>query len=75
MDIYHKPFDLVLPDDTTSYRTLCGSIFSIITIIIISTYASLKVVALVNRTEYKVQEREYEDHFTDQDIFDTSHGI
>ena len=56
-DIYHKPLDLVLPDDTTSYRTLCGSICSIITIVTIALYAVLKIESLNNRTDPNVQPR------------------
>lgn len=57
-DLYREPFNLVLPDGKTQYRTLLGSILSIITIVVVMSYGSIKMASMVNYSDYKVQVRE-----------------
>ena len=42
LDIYRQPFRLLLPDKNGMYRTLLGSILSVITLVLMITYASFK---------------------------------
>ena len=46
--MYQTPFNLVLPDDRASYRTLCGSIMSMLTVYVILLFAVYKIVNLVS---------------------------
>ena len=53
-DMYAKPFDLVLPDDTNVYKTLCGSILSLITITTIALYAVFKSASVMIDPVFKI---------------------
>ena len=51
---YKKPLNLMLPDDNSEYRTFWGSMFTIVTIIILVLFAGYKMSSLFSRSEYKI---------------------
>ena len=54
LDIYKEPINLWLPDGEKYYRTVTGSILSVITISIVSLYAIYKLSDLLEMNEYKI---------------------
>ena len=67
--IYRQPLNFMLPGDKYQYKTFWGSIFSICTILIISLFAGLKFIQLVQQSEYKIQVRTIENYFNHTDEF------
>ena len=49
---------MLLPDGNGMYRSYCGSTLSILTLIMLITFGSLKASELFSRQDYKVQTRE-----------------
>ena len=54
LDIYKKPFRLQLPDQDDQYRTLCGSLLSVITILLLFSYAIYKIDLMLGLKHYSV---------------------
>ena len=48
IDLYRRPFLFMLSDDYDKYRTFWGGCFSIITVILVLTYASFKYVQMID---------------------------
>ena len=57
-DLYKQPFRLLLPDGKNEFRTFCGSISSIITILVVLSYSSQKITTLVSLDDIKIQKIE-----------------
>ena len=64
-----------MPDEEHTYRTFCGSILSIFTVIIIMLYASYKMAIMFSFADYKVQLRDLEDYFEEMDVFGSKEGF
>ena len=52
LDIYRRPFQLLLPDQRNYHRTFIGSILSVITLLIILSYATYQMGALLS--DYRI---------------------
>lgn len=59
----------MMPDEEPKYRTFCGSILSILTVITLTLYAGYKMKTMVGRDDYKVQLRDEDDFFVSKDSF------
>ena len=72
LDLYRRPFLFYLPDRKTMYRSLLGSVLSVITVSIMLSYATYKLVELSSLNSYKInkatQEYFYSSSFTFSEI-------
>lgn len=68
-DIYKQPFHLLLPDGKEDYRTCFGGIVSILTSLLLLSFAAYKLDLLMGRVEYKVQLRQELGYYEDTDRF------
>ena len=63
-DLYEKPFDFLMPDHRGKYRSLLGSLLSVITFTLVLGYAGYKFIDLIEYNDYKlmkiVQENAYD---------------
>jgi len=64
-----------LPDEKDEYRTFTGAVLTICSIFVILVYAGFKISTLLSYTDYKVQIRSFEEHYTDLDRFNATHGL
>ena len=55
LDIYRQPFRLLLPDGNGMYRSLMGSIMSVITLALIITYGCFEASEVFGDRNYRVQ--------------------
>ena len=62
-DLYRKPVQLLLPDRADAYRSLCGSVLSLVTFILMLAYGIYKVTTLVDFNDAKVERQHHEDFF------------
>ena len=56
LDIYRRPFHFLMPDHEPEYRTLTGFFFSLLTILLLLSYAAYKFLDLVQLNDYRLQE-------------------
>ena len=54
LDIYAKPFEYLLPDHQIHYKTHTGAFFSILTILIVLSYAVFKTGNILARETYDI---------------------
>ena len=52
LDSYRRPFNLLMPENTDRYRTFIGAFFTIVTLIVVLSYASYKFNDLLNQSDY-----------------------
>ena len=60
---------LQLPDGNEEYRTLCGSLLSVLTYLLVGLYGLYKLFTLFSYEDYKVQERQQVNYFDALDAF------
>ena len=54
IDLYRRPFLFMFSDDYDKYRTFWGGCFSIVTVILVLTYASFKYVQMTDLQNYQL---------------------
>ena len=64
-----------MPDEKDEYRTFAGALLTIVTVITVFVYASLKLVRLFNYNDYKVQIRHFDDFFEVDERLTSEHGL
>ena len=74
-DLYKQPFRLLLPDEKDEYRTFAGALLTIVTVITVVVYASLKLVTLFDYNDYKVQIRHFDDFYDMEERLTMEHGL
>ena len=74
-DFYKRPFFFFLPDGHSQYRTFIGAILSIMTTVLVITYAGFKIRDLMNRYDYKIQVRNENTWYDDFDRLENSQGF
>ena len=52
LDSYKRPFSLLMPENTDRYRTFVGAFFTIVTLLVVLSYASYKFNDLLNQSDY-----------------------
>lgn len=55
LDLYKVPFMFMMPDGKPMYRTLLGSVLSIITVVVLLSYAVYKSIVMGNLNDYKIK--------------------
>ena len=57
LDQYRTPFRLLLPGNTDQYRTVLGTVFTILTLSLVLSYATYKLQDLLDlSSDYKLME-------------------
>ena len=69
MDLFRTPFRLIMPGNTDQYRSMLGSIFTIITLMLLLSYASFKFSTLAKYEDYRLMEEVQQDYFKVTDEF------
>ena len=69
--MYKQPFRLLLPDEKDEYRTFAGAILTIFSIVVVLVYAGFKISTLLSYSEYKVQIKNFDEHYTQFEPFST----
>ena len=75
VDIYSQPFNLLLPDGKTHYRTFSGVLMTLLTFVIVLIYATRKLEILIKLQDFKVQVHDLTYEFTAHDDINASHGF
>ena len=60
---------MMLPDNNDRYKTQLGACLSVLTIIVMLSFASYKMSVLLTQSDYKVLERSEADYFESTDEF------
>ena len=60
---------MILPDGKDTYKSFLGSMFSLITIILLSMYGIFKLLSLMNYSDYNVQVSSKENYYVSEDSF------
>ena len=66
---------MLLPDGKNEYRTCGGSLLSICTALIVLGFAAIKILAVVTRSEHRLQHQAEENFFKDVDTFSEKDGL
>ena len=69
LDMYKRPFSLLLPDGKQEYRTFIGSILSLITVLIFLPYLVWKMEVIFSQEDFKVYTKELQNFYTQDDKF------
>lgn len=75
LDIYKEPFLLQLPDKQDKYQTMSGAILSVLTFVLLLSYAIVKIDDLISLQDYRVQYTKVSDHFSNRDTFGYDDGF
>ena len=75
LDLYRRPFMFNLPDDSSMYRSLLGSVLSFITICTLLSYAIYKLVKLDSHTEYQINEAHRDQYYDTSFTFSQADGF
>ena len=75
LDLYRQPLLMLLPDGKNEYRTFTGAMLSILTIMVVLTYASFKFNAMIMREEFNLRSMDLASDFLETERFDESHGF
>ena len=75
IDMYRRPFHLFLPDDQSRYRSFLGVILSIVTILLLSSYAAWKIINLIKLIDYTVRVYDRENFFDIKEEFGPEDGF
>ena len=75
LDRYRTPFRLMMPGNNDQYRTFLGSTFSIITLLLIMSYTTIKFSGLTDQADYSIMKAVKEDFYDPSDKFTTDHGF
>ena len=61
--MYRSPFHFLVPDGREYYRSFLGTVLSLLTLLVLCTYLSYRVMVLVIKDEYTIMEYTEENHF------------
>ena len=75
IDLYRRPFLFMLSDDYDKYRTFWGGCFSIITVMLVLTYGSIKYVQMTDLQNYQLLDQEQEKFYSENDTFTSEDGF
>ena len=75
LDLYRRPFMFNLPDNSSMYRSLLGSVLSVITLCILLSYAIYKLVKLDSHTEYQINEVHRDQYYDTSFTFSQADGF
>ena len=75
IDMYRRPFHLFLPDNQSLYRSFLGAMLSIMTILLLSSYALWKLANLINRKDYTVRMYDQENFYDIKESFGPEDGF
>ena len=65
----------MMPGNTDQYRTFLGSTFTIITLLLIMSYTTIKFSSLTDQADYSIMKAVKEDFYDPSDEFTTDHGF
>ena len=54
IDLYKQPFNFLMPDHRENYRSLLGSLLSVVTFALMISYAAYKLIDLIEYNDYKL---------------------
>ena len=66
---------MIMPGNNDEYRTLLGTTFSFITLLLILSYATIKFSSLADQADYSIMTAVKEDFYDPADEFTTDHGF
>ena len=75
LDIYKRPLRLILPDQNDYYRTLSGTILSLLTFVLLTSYGIFKMDKLINLREFQVLQAFRVHYYKDLDTFGIDSGF
>ena len=61
--MYRQPFQFLMPDHESTYRSAVGTMLSILTLILMVSYSTYKLIDLIELNDYKIQEVKREKYF------------
>ena len=70
LDLYRRPFYFLMPDHRETYNTWMGSVLSLLTIVIVFTYAAYQMIILVSLDQYNVETTFQENFFSANSTLD-----
>ena len=65
IDQFAKPFEFMLPNGSKKYRSLLGSVLTLVTVIIVALYSIYKWQVLIDRDEYTLSQITEENYFNE----------
>ena len=74
-DMYRQPFQFLMPDHDSAYRSVVGTILSILTLILVISYSTYKLIDLTQLNNYKIQEEKLEKYFQHNEPFTQAQGF
>ena len=75
VDLFKRPFKLLMPGGDDEYRTFLGSLISIFILCLILGFAGYKLGDLIEFNDYKLQEAEQENFFKANETFTAEQGF
>ena len=75
LDVYSRPFQLLLPGNRDKYKTLLGSFLTILTGVVLLSYAVLKFNDLIEHEQYTLQQDFQENFFDESDQFSSNFHV
>ena len=73
--MYRRPFYFMMPDKKEFYRSVCGTILSLMVLMIVLSYGSYKIKDLVEFKDYRLLESRVDNYFEDSANFTTNEGF
>ena len=75
LDRYRTPFRLLMPGNTDQYRTVLGTIFTILTLLLVMSYGSYKFQVLLDYQDYKLKEEIQQEFYEPMEPFTFDDGF
>ena len=75
LDLFRRPFNFLLPDDQSKYRTFLGGILSIVTFVILLSYGGYNLALHYNRSEFTINQTRQSYYFDLDENFSNSDGL
>ena len=75
VDMYKQPFQFILPDGRSKYRSFVGAVLSIITLLTVLTYFVYKLNVIINFNDFDVQISDFEQYYDTDDVFSHENGL
>ena len=74
IDLFGRPFTLMLPNEHRYYKTLVGAVMTLVTVIVVVSYAVYKLQLLIDQVEVRVNLTTINNYFDEPDNSENGFG-
>ena len=76
IDQFGRPFEFVLPNGSRKYKSLCGAIMTLATLVIVTLYAVYKCQLLISRDQFSINLATEEGYYNEREsVLNSESGV